>query len=410
MNTPHYAPALLEEKDMESIQFEAMLSVLNRIAIALEASKPAEIETITLPIGAYKDFDWSQINCRVFAEDEFGVAQVFCLNDGRVYTRRTNDKFGSEIWYSRGDGKTADGTPRYKRLIEFREIKDAEPMGRKAEQALKHAPAVQSPALNPPVATLGERISAQQPPAAQQVIEQKPTLPPPPERQELPAALRKDWLHWHDQAAKFGTVPAELGLYDTDTIASVNEKIGQLIKLVEIGAEDAALQLYDKLVIALADAKEAGVDVPAEFYETAGVAISVIEMRIGTIGNLIAAKQGAQVMTQQQPQTQIAGVTGQQVINALQDAAAKSASRVMSNSMSFDTVSALEYIAGNEAMRHAFCGRVFGQPKFGELKDAQKYALFSWLKPARVNGKAQPTNQKAASEFAAVMAIHEVPA
>jgi hypothetical protein len=98
------------------------------------------------------------------------------------------------------------------------------------------------------------------------------------------------------------------------------------------------------------------------------------------------------------------------VINRLVDAAAKSASRVMSNSMSFDTVSALEYIAGNEAMRHAFCGRVFGQPKFSELKDAQKYALFNWLKPARVGGKAQPTNPKAASEFAAVMARDEVPA
>ena len=31
-------------------------------------------------------------------------------------------------------------------------------------------------------------------------------------------------------------------------------------------------------------------------------------------------------------------------------------------------------------------------------------------KPARVSGKAQPTNPKAASEFAAVMSLQEVPA
>lgn len=389
---------------MDSTQFEALLGVLNRIAGALEASKPAEMDTITLPIGAYKTFDWSQINCRVFVDDEFGVAQVFCMNDGRVYTRRTNDKFGLEIWFSRGDGKSADDKPRYKRLIEFREIKDAEPMGRKAEQALKHAPAVQAPALNAP------STPPQSPPASQQVIESKPA------RIEIPTDLRQDWLHWHDQAAKFGTVPAELGLYEADTIASVKDKIARLTQLVESGAAQA---LLDKLVMALADAKEAGVDVPAEFYETAGVALSVIEMRVGTINNLIVAKHGARTMAHAEtPQQQITSVAaqpptegGKQVIDHLRDAASKSASRVMSNAQGYDTVGALEYIAGSESARQAFCKAVFDQPKFSELSDGQKYALFTWLKPARAAGsKPQPTNPKASDELRAVLAAEKVSA
>jgi len=388
---------------MDSTQFDAMLGVLNRIAVALEAAKPAEMDAITLPIGAYKTFDWAQINCRVFAGDEFGVSQVFSMNDGRVYTRRTNDKFGSEIWFSRGDGKSADGTPHYKRLIEFREIGNAEPIGRKAEQALKHAPEMKAPALNPPVATLGERMVAQQPashpPASQQVIEPKPA------RIEIPAELRKDWLHWHDQAAKFGSVPTELGLYDADTIASVKDKIARLTQLVDAAASAAMQALIDKLVMALADAKETGVEVPAEFYETTGAALDVIEMRIGTINNLIAARQGEQAMTQSPAQQQpIAGVAAQQVVSHLRDAASKSASRAMSNAQCYDTVGALEYIAGSEAARQAFCKAVFDRAKFDELSAGQKYALFIWLKPARVNNKPQPTNPKASAELRAVLA------
>lgn len=379
----------------------ALLAVLGRIAGALEAAKPAEPETITLPIALFKTFDYAQIGCRVFAEDEFGVAQIFSMAEGRVYTRRTNDKFGSEIWFSRGDGKNPDNTPRYKRLIEFRELGNAEPIGRKAEQALKHAPEVKAPALNPPVATLGERMTAQQPATTQ------------PARTEIPTDLRKDWLHWHDQAAKFGPVPAELGLYDVDTIASVKDKIAALVKLYESNVTATINAAGDQLAALLAEAKQAGVDVPQEFFDLDHATLDVIELRIGTVKNLLATKQCAQTMTAPatQQQQQIAGVAGQQIITTLQDMAAKSAQRTMSQSMSFDTVSALEHIAGSEPMRHSFCQRVFGTPKFADLKDPQRYALFSWLKPARASGsKAQPTNPKASHEFAAVMAMPEVPA
>lgn len=371
----------------------ALMAVLGRIAGALEGAAQrdnAHDDTLVFPLGDYPSFDWAKIGATVVQSDEFGVSVIRAAN-GRMATRRTNEKFGTEIWFSYAIGKNADDTPKYQRVIEFREIKPPEPIGRKTEQALKTAKPT-SPALNPPVATLGERMTAQQPTTTQPRI-------------EIPASLRSEWLQWHDQAAKFGPVPAELGLYEADTIASVTAKIASLTKLAESGAVAAGQVLLDQLAMSLAEAKEAGVEVPPEFYETAGVAFSVIELRIGTVKNLLAAKQGAQSMTQS-PQQQIAGVAGQQVITTLLDMAAKSASRTMSQSMAFDTVSALEYIAGSEPARHAFCQRVFGIARFADLKDPQRYALFSWLKPARAAGnKAQPTNPKAASEMAAVMAM-----
>jgi hypothetical protein len=307
-------------------------------------------------------------------------------------------------------GTVAEKNLKWETLIKFGgNRKPAKPLRGEIAEKIEHKQSVpvgqnvpvgqSSTPLNPPVATLGERMAATTPGA-----------PSPLKRIEIPADLRKDWLYWHDEAAKYGPVPAELGIYDTDTVASVNDKISRLTKLVEAGAASAVQSMLDDLAMALVDAKQAGVEVPTEFYETAGAPVELLEMRIGTVRNLITAKQGEQVMTHQQPQQQLAGVAAQDVINRLVDAAAKSASRVMSNSMSFDTVSALEYIAGSEAMRQAFCGRVFGQPKFSELGAGQKYALFNWLKPARVGGKAQPTNPKAASEFAAVMSVQEVPA
>jgi hypothetical protein len=395
---------------MDDLQFGALVEQLNRIASALEqhnamvfASQPDRpAPNLQRKLEDYAGFEWDTIGAHVEAFDRHGATEVTW--NGRIFKRyrsTEDDDKGQDIRFRRVvSGTVAEKNLKWETLIKFGgNRKPAKPLrGEIAEKIQHEQESKQGGAtLNPPVATLGERMTA--------------TTPAKPQsRVELPAALRKDWLYWHDEAAKFGSVPAELGIYEADTVASVKDKIARLAQLVEAGAATAMQLMLDQLAMVLADAKAAGVDVPAEFYEVAGAPVELIEMRIGTVRNLITAKQGEQVMTVPATQQQIAGIAGQDVINRLVDAAAKSASRVMSNSMSFDTVSALEYIAGSEAMRHAFCGRVFGQPKFSELKDAQKYALFNWLKPARVGGKAQPTNPKAASEFAAVMQMQEVPA
>jgi hypothetical protein len=399
---------------MDDLQFGALVEQLNRIATALEqhnamvfASQPDRpAPNLQRKLEDYAGFEWDTIGAHVEAFDRHGATEVTW--NGRIFKRyrsTEDDDKGQDIRFRRVvSGTVAEKNLKWETLIKFGgNRKPAKPLRGEIAEKIEHKQGVpvgqnvpvgqSSTPLNPPVATLGERMAAQQ-----------PAKPQPQTRIEIPADLRKDWLYWHDQAAKFGPVPAELGIYDVDTISSVNDKISRLTKLVEAGAASAVQSMLDDLAMALVDAKTAGVEVPAEFYETAGAPVELLEMRIGTVRNLITAKQGEQVMTQPATQqTQITGIAGQDVINRLVDAAAKSASRVMSNSMSFDTVSALEYIAGSEAMRQAFCGRVFGQPKFSEMGPGQKYALFNWLKPARVSGKAQPTNPKAASEFAAVM-------
>lgn len=375
----------------------ALLAVLGRIANVLEAPREsAHDDTLVFPLGDYKAFDWAKIGATVIQSDEFGVS-VIRAGNGRMATRRTNEKFGTEIWFSYAIGKNADDTPKYQRVIEFREIKPPEPIGRKTEQALKTAKPTPTPS---PLPALGEGMGV----GANSATTSTPT----PRRQEIPADLRAEWLAAHDALSKRQTVPAGLGIYDADDETSVRIKIAALNDLTRAAENTAADLALDQLVMALANAKAVGLQVPAGFYDTATATLDELEMRVSTLKNLITAHQSAPATAAPhhlQQQQQIASVAGQQVINALQDMAAKSAQRTMSNSMGFDTVSALEHIAGSEPMRHAFCQRVFGIAKFADLKDPQKYALFSWLKPARVGNKAQPTNPKASNEFAAVMAM-----
>lgn len=130
--------------EMSDTQYRiALLSALGRIADALEAQHVEDDQTITMTLGDFKTFDWASIGARVLNSDESGTAQVW--HEGKVYTRRTNDKFGTEIWFSRGNGKNADGTAKYHRLITFKAIAPAEPMGRKTEQALKTSQPTQQP-------------------------------------------------------------------------------------------------------------------------------------------------------------------------------------------------------------------------------------------------------------------------
>lgn len=158
--------------EMNDTQFKiALLAVLGRIAAALEAQH-AEEETITMPLGDYKTYDWPSIGAKPVTTDEDGVAQVW--HEGKVYTRRTNDKFGQDIWFSRCVGKNEDGTPRYHKLIEFKPLKPAEPIGRKTEQTLRAA----QPSSAQPVAQPVAQQPAAQAPAEHHLPPTVPTTPP----------------------------------------------------------------------------------------------------------------------------------------------------------------------------------------------------------------------------------------
>lgn len=125
---------------------ERLYALLTRIAVALEAQADDADETMTFPLSDFASFAWSSIGASPVQRDSDGVS-VIRTAAGRLAKRRSNDKFGTEIWFSYSDGKDADGTPKYRRVIEFKEIKAPEPLGRKTEQAVRSATIIESPLM-----------------------------------------------------------------------------------------------------------------------------------------------------------------------------------------------------------------------------------------------------------------------
>jgi hypothetical protein len=228
---------------MTDLQIGALLTVLGRIADALErqnaaAAEAAADDTLTFTIGDYKTFDWSTIGATVVQRDADGASLIRAAN-GKLAKRRSNDKFGTEIWFSYSTGKSADGTPQYQRVIEFREIAPPEPLGRKTEQALSKAPA--APAATPPapkadpVAEVAKKLGGQ-------VREEGGQLAVPVAPPAKPASRNKHVDDQHAAAAqayrdRFNTadIPGHLVLIWDDTLAAVEQKIAALTRMATTG-------------------------------------------------------------------------------------------------------------------------------------------------------------------------------
>lgn len=125
---------------------ERLYALLTRIAVALEAQADDADETMTFPLSDFAAFAWSSIGATPVQRDSDGVS-VIRTSSGRLAKRRSNDKFGTEIWFSFAEGKDTDGTPKYRRVIEFKEIKAPEPLGRKTVQAVRSATIIESPLM-----------------------------------------------------------------------------------------------------------------------------------------------------------------------------------------------------------------------------------------------------------------------
>jgi hypothetical protein len=92
-----------------------------RIAQALQPPAP----NYRHPLAAYTAFDWPSIGAEAFDKDKDGVTAV--LWNGYQWKRRSGTgRFGKSIWFSRTDGKTAEGEPNYIRLITFKDLAAAE--------------------------------------------------------------------------------------------------------------------------------------------------------------------------------------------------------------------------------------------------------------------------------------------
>ncbi len=82
--------------------------------------------------------------------DADGVASIRTPR-GRLAYRRTNGKFGADIWFSHGNGRDETGAPQYRKVIEFRAPKQTEPMDKRTAAAAAQAGA-QKPATPAPAA------------------------------------------------------------------------------------------------------------------------------------------------------------------------------------------------------------------------------------------------------------------
>lgn len=115
---------------------QALLSVLERIAAALEAQAASDDDALEFPLETFGAFDWSSIGATVVQKDADGVSAIRTA-DGKIAKRRSNDKFGTEIWFSYAAGKQQDGKVVYRRVATFRDTKPAEPLGRKTAAAVQ---------------------------------------------------------------------------------------------------------------------------------------------------------------------------------------------------------------------------------------------------------------------------------
>lgn len=123
---------------MDEQQSERLLQLLERLAIGIETlargSAPAELN-YQRPLPEYKTFDWSSIGASVVQADQDGPTHV--EQGGFLWTRRSpSNRFDPAIWFSRANGRDADGNVEYLRLITFKPVKEAERLPEKAAQAL----------------------------------------------------------------------------------------------------------------------------------------------------------------------------------------------------------------------------------------------------------------------------------
>ena len=96
-------------------------------------SSPPPAPNLRRLLADYPNFDWQAIGAVVKQRDDDGPALVEWR--GNLYTRRTNPKFGAEIWFSRATGRDEDGVS-YERLITFVEPPVVEPLPKRVRDAL----------------------------------------------------------------------------------------------------------------------------------------------------------------------------------------------------------------------------------------------------------------------------------
>lgn len=375
----------------------ALIAVLGRIANALEAQAAgAEDQTITMPLGAFKGFDWASIGGRVLNSDDFGVAQVW--HDGKVFTRRSNDKFGEDIWFSRGNGKNDDGTPRYAKLIEFRPVKPAEPLGRKTEQAMKAASQAPAAAASPPPPPPATQAPATQAPLLTSPLNAPPTTKVTPwdvalDTTELAAAIA-------EYQAMGKQVPPQYQLDAGDKPADVARKAKSLRELIEAAKRPAPSdeerqrfvqanrEYADMLSAAIFHHVETPPDANLTNDETAGTIVAKIAILAPLVEAAKAKVAVEAAAAQEAAKTAAAKAAAERPLAPerlkeliIRKADGKPHNARCSPQNRAAIVATLEGIFGNDSDRHAVQQFLSGRASIKDAPENTLLAIFDWLAP-----------------------------
>ena len=139
---------------------------LARIADALDADRAAPNYHGSL--AAYPRYNWGNIAASVVESDTNGATRVMWHH--HIFTRRSNPKYGSGVWFSRGAGRDDAGELVYQRLITFAPPSPVEPLPAQIAASIRKAtsPAQAPTAKEKPAARAPARPSPTEAPTAQE--------------------------------------------------------------------------------------------------------------------------------------------------------------------------------------------------------------------------------------------------
>ena len=397
---------------MDDKQFALVLKALSdltgqvkRIADAIE-SHQADNEMLSFPLGDFKTFDWANVGMRVVDRDDDGPSVIQAPN-GRMCKRRSNDKFGTEIWFSYYSGKNDDNTPKYAKVIEFKQVQAPEPLGRKTEQALRAAQPTAQPA--PPT----------QAQPATMTVPVAPTTPVPTAVTTEPVA--DPFADWKTARARVvGNIPHWLQLAEGDNLNAIKARIQALYEFASIPAEaqlelvklsDEHLDALAKSVSLLPSLNPSLVKLPPN---TRSVEVGAATL---TINNLIAAElrkrnaSAAPTVTQSgAPVTQPAlGQGGARSAAEVCEWFNKSVKANANQRPADDKLRNVVYVSlkqacgGDVEMLHRVVLELCKVTTYRDTSSAQVYALQAWLKPGQ--GTSKPMNPNAAVEAEALASV-----
>lgn len=379
--------------------FSDLTGQVKRIADAIE-SHQADNEMLSFPLGDFKTFDWANVGMRVVARDDDGPSVIQATN-GKMCKRRSNDKFGTEIWFSYCSGKNEDNTPQYTKVIEFKQVKAPEPLGRKTEQALRIAQPTAQPTAPSQPASVAVPVAPTTP-----VLTQAPVDP---------------FTEWKAARARInGDIPHWLQLAEGDKLDTIKARTQALIEFAAIPAETqvALVGLSNEHIDAIAKAAQINMSLIANLVALPPNTRSVeVSAATATINNLIAAEQRKRntstaptVTPSGAPVTQPAlGQGGARSAAEVCEWFSKSAKANANQRQMSEQSRNVVYIAlktacgGNTDMLHRVTFALCGAQHFRDITNAQAHALQAWLKPGQ--GTSKPMNPNAAAEAEALASM-----